>query len=350
VNVFVYEHLTGGGCFSGSPPTVPSGSLLAEGRAMVEAVAIDFARAGCEIVTQWDARLQSCGIDLDQVSPVMVDSATAEKSAFERLAAEADWTIAIAPEIDDSLFRRVQLVEDVGGRLLGPGLEAVRRASDKWQTYQALVVNGVQTPDTWLIGDNGDLKIEAHDRVVLKPRWGAGSVGVRLYGPKIPRPSSGGLVGQPFCEGTPASVAFLLGPGICQPLTPCRQRLSRDGRFQYGGGCMPLAPALQLRAAELGQAAIDAVIGAARGYVGIDLILGDNADGSDDYVIEVNPRLTTSYVGLRKACMINLARAMIDVANGKPATLRFDDKPLQFDTNGKVWWVEDDVRNGLLGD
>jgi predicted ATP-grasp superfamily ATP-dependent carboligase len=53
------------------------------------------------------------------------------------------------------------------------------------------------------------------------------------------------------------------------------------------------------------------------GYVGVDLVLGAAADGSDDWAIELNPRLTTSYVGLRALAVDNLAGAMLRVAAGE---------------------------------
>src|SRR5436190_9452883 len=57
MQVFLYEYLTGGGMWqqSGKPP---GGSLLAEGRAMIQAVAADFAALPkMEVVTIRDSRL-----------------------------------------------------------------------------------------------------------------------------------------------------------------------------------------------------------------------------------------------------------------------------------------------------
>lgn len=45
-----------------------------------------------------------------------------------------------------------------------------------------------------------------------------------------------------------------------------------------------------------------------RGYVGVDMVL--TKDGP--MVMEVNPRLTTSYIGLRRAVNFNPAQAIID--------------------------------------
>ena len=47
-----------------------------------------------------------------------------------------------------------------------------------------------------------------------------------------------------------------------------------------------------------------------RGYVGVDLVL----TGKEVVVIEVNPRLTVSYVGLREVAGFNLAQSVINAA------------------------------------
>jgi predicted ATP-grasp superfamily ATP-dependent carboligase len=60
----------------------------------------------------------------------------------------------------------------------------------------------------------------------------------------------------------------------------------------------------------LGDQAVRAILGL-QGYVGVDLILGKGEDGALDQVIEINPRVTTSYVGLRALAKTNLAKAMM---------------------------------------
>jgi predicted ATP-grasp superfamily ATP-dependent carboligase len=72
------------------------------------------------------------------------------------------------------------------------------------------------------------------------------------------------------------------------------------------------------------------------GYIGVDLILGEAADGSGDCVIEINPRLTTSYVGLRAACRANLAMAMLAIAAGHSATLSFRPQLIEFAADGTI--------------
>jgi predicted ATP-grasp superfamily ATP-dependent carboligase len=72
------------------------------------------------------------------------------------------------------------------------------------------------------------------------------------------------------------------------------------------------------------------------GYVGIDLVLGPAADGSEDVVIEVNPRLTTSYVGLRRLLRNNLAEVMLHVVAGRKPDLFLACQHVGFDNEGQV--------------
>jgi predicted ATP-grasp superfamily ATP-dependent carboligase len=132
-----------------------------------------------------------------------------------------------------------------------------------------------------------------------------------------------------------ASVAMLCGPTERVALSPCQQRISNDGRLSYLGGELPLPVGLAQRASDLATRAL-ASMPSAIGYVGIDLVLGREPDGRDDAVIEINPRLTTSYVGLRAAVRTNLADAMCRIAHGEMTPIDFSDRRLEFDSHGNV--------------
>ena len=77
----------------------------------------------------------------------------------------------------------------------------------------------------------------------------------------------------------------------------------------------------------------------ATGYVGIDLVLGRDPHGDEDAEIEINPRLTTSYLGVRAAVNNNLAEAIIRGARGETGELTFRTRPLEFDAAGNVSYV-----------
>jgi len=175
---------------------------------------------------------------------------------------------------------------------------------------------------------------------VIKPDDGCGSQAIGLvraathYSPTYH--STGSVIRvEEFIRGLPASVAVLCGPAGNYALPACQQLLSSDGRFSYRGGRLPLESQLDRRARALALAAL-AALPEARGYFGVDLVLGEAEDGSGDYVIEINPRLTTSYVGLRSLARTNLAAAMLAVVSGRSPDLCFTAEQLEFTADGTI--------------
>jgi predicted ATP-grasp superfamily ATP-dependent carboligase len=105
----------------------------------------------------------------------------------------------------------------------------------------------------------------------------------------------------------------LISPsGKITPLLPAYQQISVDGSFSYQGGSFVLDKKLCERVARLAKKAVQGIRGL-QGYVGVDAILGMPDTGEHDVVLEINPRLTTSYLGLRQATTANLLKCMIKV-------------------------------------
>lgn len=316
---------------------------------MVRAVAEDFARLpDVQVAVLRDRRLEGLSIPGHVIRDV--DNSPQQRDAFAELAATSDWTLVIAPEFSHHLLKRCWQVEAIGGRLLGSGPAMVELASDKHRTAEHLAAAGVPVPEGRLVKTGEPLPADFVYPAVLKPCLGAGSQGVRL----VPAPEGSVAVGERrdraagaeqsdapvvrlerFCPGQAASVALLCGPAGLFPLVPCTQRLSADGIFAYQGGALPLPAPLAARAVALGLRAA-AALPDPRGYLGVDLVLGPDPLGRDDRVIEVNPRLTTSYVGLRVASEANLAAAMLAVCQGRRPELSFRTVRLQFDPDGTV--------------
>ncbi|MDB5313729.1 MAG: hypothetical protein JWO38_7931 [Gemmataceae bacterium] len=322
LRVFVFEHLTAHGL--GRDPADPIHPMYREGRAMRDAAVTDFGRVpGVEVFAFPDA-------------DVPVDS-----DRFHDAASVSDWTLVIAPECDDILTSLARAVESSGSTFLGPVVESVRLTSDKFALANHWREHGILTPATT---GRHPTACEAFP-VVWKPRDGAGSTATFLLTnpfdvARAKALAAGAFAGpmilQEFIPGQAASVAFLCGPAGNIPLLPTLQHLSDDGRFHYSGGELPISPPLAERAILLGRRAIDCVPGL-KGYVGVDLILGAEADGSRDYAIEINPRLTTSYVGLRAIADFNLAAAMLLLAAGESApAVAWKPGRLQFAPDGVI--------------
>jgi hypothetical protein len=233
-------------------------------------------------------------------------------------------------------------------------------ASDKHATAEHLTAHGVTTARGVALAAGELLPEWFVYPAVLKPRDGAGSQGIQY----IKGPAAGQKVDhQPgqhpfwrleqFCHGMAVSVACLCGPGRIVPLVPCQQHLSEDGRFSYRGGRLPIDSSRAERAAQLAERAVRALaqlaptgISAQRetagdeelwGYLGVDLVLDEQGSRDHDVVIEINPRMTTSYVGLSAFARGNLAQAMLTIAAGGDFEMDWHPGAIEFDALGNVF-------------
>ena len=329
--LFLYEYVTGGGCFSEPGSPAPAGSLLTEGAAMRSALASDFLGDGWSVVSLHDARIAAF-----DGAALQISSAAEERQCFEEAASAADATLIIAPELGGALLTRVRWAEAAGGRLISPGSEFVAFASDKRACCERLQAAGILVPHGIELAGHEPLPERFRYPAVLKPIDGAGSTGLRqVHSSRQPAPSGEHSRWrlEEFHPGLPASIAVLTGPAGFVALPACRQRLIDDGSFTYLGGECPLPADLAARAQSLAEQ-VAAAMPPTQGYFGIDLVLG--ASERDDVVIEINPRLTTSYVGLRQAANGNLAAAMSEIASGRRFALSISPRQLEFDADGGV--------------
>ncbi len=336
-SVFVYEFCCAFGV--GRDPTDPAHLLYREGVAMRDAIVADLQLIPGVTVTTLEL-------------PFGVKS---DRDAFRDRAKKCDWTLVIAPEISGVLAERCRWAREVNGKLLGPSVAAVELTSDKLALSKVWDAAKVPTPRTRLWSEW--LLEPPRYPVVCKPIDGAGSSTTFLVPDAEHLPkclvaaekegyTEDRLLLQDLVEGLAVSVSFLIGPTQVTPLTPAFQLLSTEGRFRYQGGALPIRSDLAGRAVRLARQAIGCVEGLL-GYVGVDLILGADPNGAADYAIEINPRLTTSYVGLRELCESNLAEAMLVAASGgaieeprwKPGRVHFlpDGRMLHDPTPGAVY-------------
>jgi predicted ATP-grasp superfamily ATP-dependent carboligase len=326
VRVFVYEYLS-----SRAAPNVAGSSLQSEGWAMLSAVLEDFGRCpGVETITLLDPRIAQSG---------------AEEHAFRELAVSADFSLVIAPEFDDLLAQRCRWVEEAGGRLLGPTSAAVELTADKVTLARHWMANGIPTPKL-LEFPFPQFPTSFSYPLVCKPRYGAGSQATFLVHDDedlalaLLQAESDGwsseLILQPYVPGLAVSVSFLSGPNQYFSLPAVEQHLSTDGRFRYHGGRLPLPDDLDRRARILAEKGVFSVNGL-QGYFGVDLVLGEATDGRGDAVIEINPRLTTSYVGLRRLARFNLAEALLATATGsRMPDCMWRSETIRFHADGRV--------------
>ncbi len=342
MRILLYEYLTGGGLWSAGPTGPAEHPLLGEGRCIATAVNTDLTKIpGVELIQLVDARL--AGEHVGTGTTVTVESSQDERALLVAWSAQVDGVILIAPECDRQLLQRCRWVERAGGRLLSPSASFVELTSDKSATAQRLAAHGVPVPLGIDLAPlepvDSCLPEQFPYPAVLKPQDGVGSLDTYLVAsthdwPAAARTDRSWRLEQ-YCSGQPISISALCGPRRTTLLPPCRQHMHCDGTFHYEGGSYPLEPHLVGRACELARQTLSA-LPQPLGYIGIDMILGDEGSVTGDVVVEVNPRFTTSYIGLRQATSVNLAETMLSMARGGSRPLFFRAQQVQFDAVGCV--------------
>jgi len=92
---------------------------------------------------------------------------------------------------------------------IGPSAEVMARCYDKYEAHRLAVANRVDCPSTALANAAGNMAFP----LVLKPRRGSDSIGVRLLrgGPIPARFRTGAYIAQEYMRGTELTVAVLHG-------------------------------------------------------------------------------------------------------------------------------------------
>jgi predicted ATP-grasp superfamily ATP-dependent carboligase len=340
VRIFLSEYLTSGAFAGDSSEKV---ALAVEGAAMLRALAADAAAVpGWRVGVIWDAELEPFGVPLVEVH--LTRSPRHEGELFRRLAAEADATIVIAPEFDGLLEERCRIVTAVGGRFVGPTPEAIALCGDKLALAERLATHGVPTIETRRC-DFRKLATALSDAppqgFIVKPRHGAGSIGLfrvrnrdelgRAEAAYAAGPLCGGPIVQPFIAGDPLSGVGIVSPEGIELFPIARQRITGDDRPHYACGIIPARIDAAGAVADLARRAFAAVPGLS-GYVGLDLILSE--DGVP-IAVEINPRLTSSYLGYRRLATENLAERIVAPKAIRPPA-HWRQGWVEFQPDGKV--------------
>ena len=303
LRLFAFEYVTAGGWreIAASP------SLLAEGAMMLRALVRDLARLpALELVVAADPALALGGVEAS-IATVAADDLW---GAWRRIAAGCDLAWPIAPETDGLLEEWVRLARAAGCEVLASGPEALATSRSKRATAERLAKHGIPVVPTSPLGAPPPA---ASDGWVMKPDDGAGAADTvfvpdaAALADRSRRPTGGRFVVQPFLAGSPLSLSLLAKDGEAWLLACNRQDVTlADGAFRYRGGMVGGAEARRDALAPLAQR-VAAALPDLWGYVGVDVI--DAADGP--VVLEINPRLTTSYVGLADSIGVNPAELVL---------------------------------------
>ena len=259
-------------------------SVGAEGAAMLGVLKASFEASGYEVVMPASA-------DLD--------------AEIKRLAPGCDAGLVIAP--DPLLAGFTRTLEGVCHNV-GCGAMNVAVAANKQRSSAILSAHGVPVPAE-----------RAGGRRVVKPIRGCGAQGVRVTN----GPANEGEFGQEYIEGEHLSVSLVgsrVVGDVCEywsgdpPLVLAlnRQEIEVDpeGRFHYRGGETPIDHPRRDECLAVAQKTVE-VLGC-QGYVGVDLVLA-----GQPYVVDVNPRITTSVVGIAAVMEEEIADLLVRASKGQ---------------------------------
>ena len=304
MRILAYEHVTGGGMLDDPRMT----ALAPEGEMMLRALVDDLmAVPGVEVMVMRDFRLKA---DVPATTRIVH---TGQFDAVFRQAVQAcDAVWPIAPEMDDILLRITREILACGRTLLGNRPDAVAIAASKRATATTLARAGIAVAPVY--ASERDLPPHMGE-IVVKPDDGAGCQDTLLFGDRaklrgwLREHASVKHVFQPYIHGDARSLSLLCCDGRARLLACNRQKVALEhGAFRFDGVSVNAVADADGRYAALAGNIARALPGL-WGYCGVDFIEAD----SGPVVIEVNPRLTTSYSGLRRAIGINPAQLVLEL-------------------------------------
>jgi predicted ATP-grasp superfamily ATP-dependent carboligase len=210
--------------------------------------------------------------------------------------------------------------------------------ANKQQTGAILASHGIAVPEEQ---DEG-LR-------VVKPVKGCGSMGVR----QTRGPAGPGEFGQEYIEGENYSVSIVASrvvgeaclyytgePPVVLALNHQQIEIDPEGTFHYRGG---ETPARHPKEQEIKETAISAVkVLGCQGYAGVDVVVADKV-----YVVDVNPRITTSIVGITSCMNEEIADILIRASKGLTIGELHFSGHAGFDASGKVTSRISDDPTGL---
>jgi tyramine---L-glutamate ligase len=304
VKILVFEYITSGGFNKQELPD----SLMREGSLMLNALLENLSRLDSfEVTVMLDWRVSKPS----GVSTVIITPEHDITEEFTRLVKQCDMAWPIAPEFGGILQNLCQTVESLGKILLTSPALAVAIAGNKLKTYELLNRHHIAAVPTDLFKND-----YAPGEWIVKPVDGVGCADSYVLATRQDFEQMAACTGkyiiQPHLQGTKTSLSCLFKQGRGWLVCANTQNFEFIDR-QYHLTDIVVNHHFDLDRYRQLVDEIARVLPELWGYAGIDLIENDQT-----WVLEINPRLTTSFAGIYEASGINIAEAVLQLVHGEP--------------------------------
>lgn len=324
LTVLAVEYITGGGLNNTDFPS----SMATEALKMLQALIDNLQQIpAIEFAVMLDYRmLEKVAVNPGQI--LTIESGQNFTQEFIKVIAYYDAIWPVAPESENILQSLSEAVERAGKLLLTSPAAAVTVAGDKYQTYLRLREYSIDTVKTYLLSDFNFMPGEW----ILKPADGVGCEHSHLIASEQEFSGQTAAIDkfryviQPHIQGEKTSLSCLFKQGKAWLICVNRQHFEIVNRQYHLTGitvnCTPDYSRYQNLLNKVAQAFPELW-----GYAGIDLIETQNMI----YILEINPRLTTSCAAIFEACGINVAEAVLELLSGMPRIEKTGHKAVYID-------------------
>ncbi|MGR8979758.1 MAG: ATP-grasp domain-containing protein [Gammaproteobacteria bacterium] len=322
MKILVFEYITGGGFNKQALPESLADEGLLMLRALLEGLTVI---SDIDVTVMLDWRIADA-IEWSGVNTAVVESEHDCHDRFAQLAEIVDAVWPVAPEFNQILLTLCRSVEKLGKILLASDSNAVALASDKYETFHCMSRYRIPAVATRLFDDCRIYPGEC----VIKPLDGAGCADSYLImGPEDFAWNSKQWHGlnshiiQPHLKGDKTSLSCLFKEGRAWLLSVNLQKFNIVNN-QYRLSEIIVNYSSELSSYQSLADGIAIAVPGLWGYAGIDLI--ETPD--QRLVLEINPRLTTSFAGIGAALGINTADLVLQLLQGEPVFDRTAGRPV----------------------
>ncbi len=243
-------------------------------------------------------------------------------SWLEKNASKYSKAIFIAGENENNLYKLTRILEENNVEIYNSSSHACYITSNKYLTYECLK-DKVNQPDT------AEITIDSHwkeyvraiyedwnfKKLILKPSLGVDCDNILIVDDitqdlKDVFPSGSKVLVQEFITGVDVSVSLICNDNDITPVSLNKQYINLE-EGKYIGGKIPFHCKYEKEIFRIAEKACELIEGL-KGFVGVDLIIAEQDYDFKVYLLEINSRFTTPYVGLQSITNFNIAESIIE--------------------------------------